>query len=313
MAITLISTPAYVKRVSPSVISRWLATESANNFRLQRKDFIVDSCSNASGYLSLSLNAGNEYTGTEGNNIIVYDATTGAVFAGTITNIVSTFILVTSIPWQSGFNITYLNDNTLRGGYYFEGRLTVNNVVQTLTVIASPDSFGLADIDVSGILKIMVTLGKTADYSTLIAKETTKSGKFTFEYREAWYGSDEAYTAEGNTWYYAEAIRSEEEGSNLYEFVPDEIADVKFLNLFDQPVFFPGLPFDLSFILPKLPVTSPVTQLTVTVKRYSSTNMLLGTSTTVVSLGSLEGFVNSLRIDPAIIEDNAAYLTVEIV
>jgi hypothetical protein len=143
-------------------------------------------------------------------------------------------------------------------------------------------------------------------------KEPTKSGKFIFEYRECWYGSSEAWTSEGNTWYYAEAVRSEEQGSNLHEFVPSEAGDVPFFNYFEKPVYFVGLPFDLSFILPKLAITSPETVLTVTIKRYNSTNILLGTTVTNVDLNSLEEFVNSLNIDPTSIETTATYMTVEI-
>jgi len=158
----------------------------------------------------------------------------------------------------------------------------------------------------------MTVLAKTGDYSDLIMAESGKSGTFTFEYREAWYGSDESYTAEGNDWWYAESVRSEEQGSNLYDFLPTDIFDAPFFNSFEQPVFFVGLPFDLSFVLPELPATSPVTELTVTIKRYNATNALLGTTATVVSLGDLEGYINSVNIDPAAIEDAAAYLTVEI-
>ncbi len=48
------------------------------------------------------------------------------------------------------------------------------------------------------------------------------------------------------------------------------------------------------------------------IKRYNAANALLGTTATVVALGDLEGFINSVNIDPAAIEDAAAYLTVEI-
>lgn len=313
--ITLLNTPAHVIQVSPEVVSRWVATESPNNFQLQRKDIVItgqsETVASPAGYLSLTLDSA--YTGQVGNSISVYNSTNGAMYTGTVTSIASPATSITTdIAWVAGMVITYLNDNTLKAGYYFEGRLTINNVVQSLTVIASPDSFGIADLDVSGILRIITILTKAGDYSSLIMKESGKSGKFTFSYRECWYGSDESYTAEGNTWYYVEAVRSEEQGSNLYDFMPSEIDDAPFFNSFDQPVFFVGLPFDLSFILPVLPVTSPATELTVTIKRYDSTNLLLGTTATVVALGSLEGFINSVNIDPTSIEESAAYLTVEI-
>ena len=309
--ITLLSTPEHITQVSPEIVSRWLATESPNNFRLQRKDFLVTGESDNGGFLELTLSS--DFTGFLDDVIAVYDATNDAMIVGTVTGLYSPATTVlTDIPYVAGMDIEYMNDNSLRGGYYFEGRLTINDVVQTLTVIASPDSFGIADLDVSGILRIMTVLQKTGDYTDLLMAETGKSGKFTFEYRECWYGSDESYTAEGNDWFYVEAVRSEEQGSNLYDYVPTEADDAPFFNSFDQPVFFVGLPFDLSFVLPVLPVTSPETELTVTIKRYNATNTLLGTTATNVSLGDLEGYINSVNIDPAAIEDAAAYLTVEI-
>jgi hypothetical protein len=310
--ITLVSSPEVVTHVSPEIVSRWLATESPNNFRLQRADWLVSVSEETSGSPAgcLKLTLSTDFTGNVGDDIACYNATTGAMLIGKVVSLGASpvTILNTDIPWVAGTSISYMNDNTLRGGYYFEGRLTINSILQSLTIIASPDSFGYADLDVSGILRIITTLTKTGDYSADIISEIGKSGKFTFEYRECWYGSDENYTAEGNTWYYAECIRSEEQGSNLYDYVASEAGDVPFLNSFENPVFFQGLPFDLSFILPD----TAATELTVTIKRYNSLNTLLSTTTKIIAVGTLEGYVNSLNIDPASIEDTASYLTVEI-
>ena len=185
--ITLISTPEYIDPADPSVICRWLATESPNNFRLLRRDWIC-SGANAGGFLRLTVTS--NYTGALANDIAVYDVTTHSMKVGKVTNVdVTLKIITTDISWVVGMVATYLNDNTLHAGYYFEGRLTVNGVVYPLTIIASPDSFGYADLDVSGILRIVTALGKVGDYTQRIMKETTKSGNFSFAYRERWYGS----------------------------------------------------------------------------------------------------------------------------
>jgi hypothetical protein len=183
--------------------------------------------------------------------------------------------------------------------------------VQTLTVIASPDTFGIADLDVSGILRIMVAVGKLTDYSEAVMAEYNKSGSFTFEYRGCWYGSDESWTAEGNTWYYVEAVRSIEQTGNLWDFVPTDTEDAPFLNSFEQPVYFVGMPFDISFIVPPLG-GSPAPQLTINLKRYNAANVLLNSSIETVDPATLEGRVCSLRINPATIEATAAYMTVEV-
>jgi hypothetical protein len=321
MAVTfepiLISTPEYPEPLNPAIISRWLATESPNNFRLSRKDYFVTLSANNGGFLQITITPSvTAVVPLINDAIAVYDSTTGQVLAGTLTNVVGYPILVTDITWVAGMSITYMNDNTLHGGYYFEGRLTVNGILEQMTVIASPDSLGFADLDISGILRIYTSLGKTGDYSALIMKEPTKSGNFTLEYRGRWYVGAVAdiddYTAEGNTWYYGEVVRSEEQGSNLFEYVASAVRNAPFLNSFERPVFFPGLPFDLSFIFPELAAVSPTYDITVTIKIYNSVNTPLGTIVTYVDADALEGFICSLNIDPAIIPLTADHMTAEI-
>jgi len=319
MAISLISTPEYAEPLDPLIISRWVATESANNFRLLRQDWLIGATADNGGFLEITTST--PFTGTDDDAIAVYNLTNNSMYVGTITNVAGD-ILTTDIPYVAGMNITYLNDNTVYGGYYFEGRLTINDIVETLTVIASPDMFGYADLDVSGILRIHTALGKVGDYTAQIMKETTKSGKWSFEYRGAWYGSSEGWIPEGGCisppsdeilWYYGECVRSEEQGSNLHEYVPTTLADAPFLNLFDEPVYFLGLPFDISFILPEFPIVFPASELIVTLKIYNSANTQLGADiVTNVAADELEGFINSLTIDETTIPATAHHMTAEI-
>lgn len=317
--ITLISTPACQDNtVSPPVTSRWIATECPNNFRLSRQDFIVNSYSSQGGFVRLNITG---FTGLVDDVISVYDFVTDSVIIGKVTN-VSGSDIDTDITYSGAYTFTYMNDSTLYGGFYFEGRLTINGIIESLTVIAYPDSKGYADLDISPILRTKTALGKISDYTATLMKETTKSGSFIFDYRGAWYGSSEPWTPEGGSisppsdpieWNYAECVRSEEQGSNLNEFVPSAINDAPFLNEFDEPVYFLGLPFDISFILPELTEVSPASDITITMKVYNSSNVQLGTDiVTIVPADSLEGFVNSLNIDHALIPLTASYFTVEI-
>lgn len=327
MAITLISTPEYIQQVTPEIVSRWVATESPVNFRLLRHDFDIVSVANNAGNLQITVAAGT-YSGIIGDSVSVYNKTLNAMYQGTVLTGTTTTVIETDIPFITGFApsdtaldperlITYVNDNTLREGYYFEGRLTINGVLYPLTIVASPDSFGYADLDVSGILRIITSLGKVGDYTSLIMAETNKSGNFYLEYRDAWYTNlTNTWTAaEGSPaplWYYAEAVRSEEQGSNLHEFVPDDVNCAPFLNSFENPVYFEGLPFDLSFILPERSLLSPAGQITVIIRTYNRNNTLLSETTSYVDGDDLEGHINSLNIDPAGIEQQASYLTAEI-
>jgi hypothetical protein len=322
--IHLISDPSELIQVSPAVYSRWLATESPNIFRMQRRDYDLDPASitgtGAIGgtywgfYISVTYPAGVE--GAMDDQIAIHDNITDAMLIGYISDSMGdwpdVYLAVPALAYNPAWSFDYLNDNTLHPGYYIEGRLTINGVLHPLSIYAYPDTFGFVDLDVSGILRIMTTMEKTGAYSIAdpIAKEPTKSGKFTLEYRECWYGSDEAWQQEGHTWYYGEVVRSEEQGSNLHEFVPD-ITDAPFLNLFEKPVYTVGYPFDLSFILPDT-IASPEADLTVTIRNYNRSGTPGTVHTYTVPSTVLVGFINSLTIDQTMVDVDTAYLTAEI-
>jgi hypothetical protein len=319
--ITLLSTPAYPEPLDPTIISRWLATESPNNFRLRRRDYILLGSSNVGGYLA--FNPDSAYLGIIGYSVTVVDSL-GNSYAGLITNITTPTAIVTDILYASILGTaSYINDNTYFANYYFEGQLTINGIVYPLTIIASPDSKGEADLDVSGILRIVTSLGKVGDYTSRIMKEYTKSGKFNFEYRERWVGYTGSWEGDVitspiasppimNDWYYGECVRSEEQGSNLHDYVPTTLDDAPFLNQFDTPVYFLGLPFDISFILPETAVVSPTSDIEVLISIYDSNNLLLSTLTEYIHASTLEGYICSLNIDPAVIPSGAAYFIAEI-
>lgn len=310
MIISLVSTPEYTDGVDTF---RWLATESPNNFRLLRQDYGIIGQTNDTGNLAIEID--DNFAGAADDSIIVTD-TAGNTYAGTVVTITDPTHLVTDIPYTLAAAASYFNDVTLYAGFYFEGRLTVNGVLYPLTIIASPDKDGFADLDVSGVLRIITSLGKTGNYTSRLMAETNKSGRFTLEYRPCWYGSDEGWIPAGGTpsveYYYAECVRSEEQGSNLHEYVATDTQDAPFLNQFDQPVYFLGLPFDLSFILPEVATVSPTTDITVTLTIYSSLNVPLATVTETIAAGTLEGYVNSLNIDEATIPTGAAYILASI-
>ena len=323
--ITLISTPAVADTTDPTFLYRWVATESPINFRLFRSDWVVTNEANSGGYLAITLSMIGAFPGTAGDSISVYNSYNDTMYTGVITSTAGDPVIVTDIVWEATMVITYANDNTLYGGYYFEARLTINGAVEPLTVIASPDSFGYADVDVAGILRIHTSLGKTGDYTTLVMAEPTKSGNFSVEYRGCWYGSSEAWTdadddlitspAAATTWYYAECVRSEEQGTNLHEYVASAFQDAPYLNLFDQPVLFVGLPWDISFILPELNTTGVATDMTVSIRFYNSANAPVGAVlnyTVDVDALTLDGHVCSLTIDQTLIPIGATYFTSEI-
>ena len=318
--ITLISTPAVADTVDPTLLYRWVATESPINFRLFRSDWTVSLEANNAGYLDITLVIVGAFPGAIGDSVSVYNFYNDTMYTGLITNVVAGLIS-TDIVWEATMDIRYMNDNTLYGGYYFEARLTINGALEGLTVIASPDSYGYADVDVAGVLRIHTSLGKTGDHSALLMTEPTKSGSFSVEYRGCWYGSNELWTGAddeppitsppvANTWWYGECVRSEEQGTNLHEYVPSAQQDAPFLNSFDRPTYFLGMPFDITFINPDAGLTTA----TVTIKIFNSANTQLGPDqVTAVAVAALEGYFNSLNIDATTIPTGADHMTAKIV
>jgi len=85
--------------------------------------------------------------------------------------------------------------------------------------------------------------------------------------------------------------------------------DAPFFNQFAEPVYFRGLPFDLSFILPEQWITSPSVDLTVTIMVYDSEHNLLSTIVENISSFLLDGHVCSLTINSSDIPVGTAYFT----
>lgn len=95
--------------------------------------------------------------------------------------------------------------------------------------------------------------------------------------------------------------------------MPSDLNDAPFFNQFTEPVYFLGMPFDISFILPELAEVSPATLLKVTLKIYNQANAQLGGDiVSYVAADELEGFVCSLNIDEATIPTGAYKMTAEI-
>jgi len=330
--ITVISTPACsvacTPVVSPALQSYWLATESPNNFRLLRSDYeVIPGSTIADSPTDIGVFLTAPFTGQSGDSISAHDITTDAMLVGVVTghsHAPETLVFqIPGIPYVAGMNIDYVNNNTQYSGFYFESRLVINGIIQPLTIIASPDTFGYADIDVSGVLRISTSLGKDGDYSTLVMKEETKSGNFAFEYRTRWFGKSDVeavnpyipLASPNMVWYYAECVRSEEQGSNLHEYVADVCNDAPFLNSFDKPVYFHGLPWDISFILPELYTVSPGVDITITIQFYNSYNTVVGAAlvyTINVDSNNLDGHVVSLSIDATLVPVGATYFTAQI-
>lgn len=335
----LISTPEYEDLpLHPGYFCYWLATESPNIFQFRRMDFDVASVAHSTrvgiNYLQITVTAGT-YTGKLGNSITIFNPVANVKYSGFVITPGVT-VIETDIPWIASMATSlatnsYVNDNTLYGGFYIEARLIVNGdlLPEQMNIIASPDSFGIINLDVSGVLRIMTSLGKDGTYGIdpvtllfdddlVLQKEEKKSGYFELEYRTRWFGESDSVVnntyvgccSPAMTWWYGEVVRSEEQGSNLHDFVADANNEAPFLNSFEQPVYFRNLPWDISSILPEVLTGSPATDITVTIDFFNSLNSPVGAPKIyTVDLDALDGRIVSLSINPAIVPLSATHIT----
>ena len=169
---------------------------------------------------------------------------------------------------------------------------------------------GLAKCDISGYLQIYVSDDKVGTYSDDFTAETNQSGNFTFAVSENYIGNtNTTYLVNNNTWYYVKAARSIEKGTNVAEFVPNLEAQAEFLNYFDEPAYWLGLPCDISFIYSELLAGKPVQLIE---KHYNSLNVLLSTQTKNID-AALIGKLVSAAIKAESIEPTCDYITLSLV
>lgn len=93
---------------------------------------------------------------------------------------------------------------------------------------------------------------------------------------------------------------------------PNDGTGDPFFNQFEEPVYFKGLPFDLTFLLPETLLTSPEKDITVEINCFNSANVLIDTISEIVDVDSLDGHACSLNISRASIPEGASYFTAEI-
>lgn len=290
--------------------SKWLATDSPIVFEVQRKDNNIATTVNDGGKARITLSTSNSlFYLSVGEFISVHDAVSGVSFI--------TSVLTKHSDTDYTLNIAYANQQfsyyvayQKPVNYFFDVKLTVNGVEQSATARFTPQLNGLAKCDISGYLQTYVSDEKTGTYIDNNTAETNQSGNFTFAVSENYIGNtNTTYLVNNNIWYYVKAARSIEKGTNVAEFVPNLEAQAEFLNYFEEPTYWLGLPFDISFVYSELLAGKPVQLIE---KHYNSLNVLLSTQTKDLDSNAI-GYLNSAAIKAESIEPTCDYITLSLV
>ena len=121
-----------------------------------------------------------------------------------------------------------------------------------------PDSTGRGSVDVSAFLKNIIGYQDNFKYDILNQKDETLGSPYNITYSENWQLFEGEFSGLSNT-LLRFGVNSAKQiqdlyGQNMGEYVPffiDAITPVPFSNFlsdFEEPTFFPGFPFSLSFI-----------------------------------------------------------------
>lgn len=313
--ITLLTTPAYTinDEVSPIEISRLVATEAQVLFQFQRSegDILSAAVDPASPSMGTLLQFGAGYTISVGDLISIYDSGTDSMLSATVLSDEGSDCFVVDLDWVDSYSndLIYIINLTQRQNYYLQARLKINDVYESITIRSTASPKGIIKLYIQDYLQSKISSDKIGSYTSTLTAETNQSGSFELEYRERYDGdgvTDETYTSEGNIWYYVYAIRTKEQGCNLYEYVGTDTQEAIWFNEFDRPVWSLGLPNDIQFWW------NPVyAALSLTRKHYSSDNVEISSTVEALDTGGI-GYLCSIRVDSSTVESECAYIVLSI-
>lgn len=291
-------------------ISRWLATDAPIEFWAQRKDNLISASVSVAGLTRITISPDNSIFFPEVDEYITVHTTSGAYLIAKVTAVAGNNYTL-DLAYNANLVFDFMVAHQKKVSYFVEVRLTVNGQVLANTLRFTPNLNGLVKCDVSGYLQSYVSDDKQGTTGiTASIKESSQSGKFLFGIRENYVGApSSSYTVLPNEWFYCKGTRSVEKGTNLVEFVPNLGAEAKFLNYFDRPLLYRGMPFDLSFIYSELLNGK---SLQIVEEHYDASNTMISTSTRDISTEQEEG-LNTLILDTVNLEPTCEYIKVKVV
>lgn len=286
----------YPRRTVGSNISRWVAAHNPVIYQMARQDFAVNNVqlnvTFSSTQPSVNVNVTTAQELATFNSIAVGDRiyiNAGAyvgLYEVVLTDITGTFYhIVIDTPYTSAAWSGYVNAVDSLANYWLETQVVKWNGSAWEDFGATfrnyPNAAGLLKLDIQSAVQNMPGFWNDFDYATLNLKDEKAGGRFNIKWRENWDGSANSFTTvvPANRHFYVNAARQilMAQGQNMYEHVPFEPADAKFLSGFERPVYFPGYPFDLSFIYSDIIASHPVYRMERLKQRDGSTNSPVAT------------------------------------
>lgn len=205
--------------------------------------------------------------------------------------------------FQFGGIPTHIIAPLQRVGYYFKAGLTFldnRNGGNPVYITAFPSPTGRALIQVNQYLAAYVSDLKA---TSIDGQEVKQSGTFQLLCREVYDGAPLTNSDLGE-WRFAKAARTQSEGVNLSEFVPNSEAPCRFFNQFEEPTLIAGEEFEVNFLPPDENAVNPQ----IVEKHYDSSGAML--SQIVAAIDTYGDYVVSHKVNTTALESNCAYVEV---
>jgi hypothetical protein len=264
MSVTITTFP---RKTVGSNTSKWVAAHNPIIYQMARRDFTVNNVQINTAYnatkpaVSVSattalqqsvfaaIAAGDRVYLSAAPYVGLYEVVSTHVAGSNYHIVIDTSYV--GVAWSG-----YLNALDTLSNYWLETQVVKWNGIAWENVGAPlrnyPNTSGVFKLDVQAVIQNLPAFWDSFDYATLNVKDTNQSGFFNIKWRENWDGSTNAFTnvLANNRHFFVNAARQigAQYGQNMFEHVPFEPSNAKFLSGFERPVFFPGYPFDLAFI-----------------------------------------------------------------
>lgn len=252
-----------VVTVGPANISKWNAAFNPIVVKFQRKDFNVLTVTRLNATQILveldTILTFAQYTLAISD--VMYFKTASYEFLGKAdahTTSGGHSILTITEPYTVDDTVGYLNINNIKPGYYVECRIKygIDPVhPKFINPLYSPSMKGATRADLAPFLKTLLDFKDTYNYTDASFSDTSISQSYQLSYREVWTGGNGQWFDSPYPLYVVRAAMQlgEPNNGNMAKYVPFQAvtnpADkALFLTNFKQPIYWQGLPFEISFI-----------------------------------------------------------------
>lgn len=249
--------------VATGNISKWNAAYNPIVINFQRKDFLVISITRASdSQIAVTLSTTlltNQYQ--LGLNDTLYLKTAKYEYQGkasSFSNVSGNGVFIIDKTYTEDDTTGFLNINGIKPGYYIDliiqyGLDPVNP--QFINPTFSQNSKGAVRADLSPFLQTLLDFKDNYNYTDASYTDLSQSASYQVKFRELWSGGNGQWFSAPYPLYVARAAMQlgEKNNGNMAQYVPfvdatNSYDKAKFLTNFKQPVYWQGLPFEISFI-----------------------------------------------------------------